>query len=193
MLILALTGSIATGKSTVLAMFKQENIATISSDEIVHELYQNEAVSSLEKLFPSAIKNNKIDRKILSEILVKTPSLLGELEKIIHPLVRQKQREFIEKCKENNEKLIVLEIPLLFETNSNIAFDYVLITTCPDEILCQRALQRDGMNEQKLDIILANQMSQQDKILRADFIIDTSKSLSQSKREVKNIIDKLIG
>ncbi len=193
MLILALTGSIATGKSTVLGMFKQENIVTISSDEIVHELYQNEAVSSLEKLFPSAIKNNKIDRKILSEILVKTPSLLGELEKIIHPLVRQKQREFIEKCKENNEKLIVLEIPLLFETNSNIAFDYVLITTCPDEILRPRALQRDGMNEQKLDIILANQMSQQDKILRADFIIDTSKSLSQSAREVKNIIDKLIG
>ncbi len=193
MLILALTGSIATGKSTVLGMFKQENIVTISSDEIVHELYQKEAVAPLKKLFPSAIKNNKVDRKTLSKLLVKTPSLLGELEKTIHPLVRQKQNEFIQKCKENNEKLIVIEIPLLFETNSNIAFDYALITTCPEEILRQRALQRDGMNEQKLDIILANQMSQQDKILRADFIIDTSKSLRQSKREVKNIIAKLIG
>lgn len=193
MLILALSGSIATGKSTVLGMFKQENIATISSDEIVHDLYQKEAVNLLKNLFPSAIKNNKIDRKTLSAILVKTPSLLGELEKIIHPLVRQKQNEFIQKCKKNNEKLVVIEIPLLFETNSNIAFDYVLITTCPNKILRQRALQRDGMNKQKLDIILANQMSQQDKILRADFIIDTSKPLSQSKIEVKNIIDKLIG
>ncbi len=192
MFALALTGSIATGKSTVLDMFSDENIPTLSSDMIVHELYENAAVAPISKLFPRTVKQGKIDRKILTQIIQKNPNLLKKLEEIVHPLVRQKQLEFLQKNRLNGEKLVVIEIPLLFETNSKLHFDAIVVTICPKDIQRKRALKREGMSEEKLELILANQISQQEKIKQADFIIDSSKTLDQMRKQVKKIISETI-
>ncbi len=192
MYILALTGSIATGKTTILQLFAKNNIKTLSSDEIVHQLYQNEAVEKIAKIFPKAIKNNKVDREILSQIITQQPENLIKLEQIIHPLVRKKQQEFIEKSKKEGEKLIVIEIPLLFESNENHNFSGVLVVYCPKELLVERALKRKNMTKEKLEIILQNQMEQEEKIKRADFTIDSSQPISVCEQEVKKIIKILI-
>ena len=192
MFILGLTGSIATGKSTILKMFEGENIAIISADDIVHNLYKNEALTPIAKIFPKTLINNRIDRKILSKILLAMPELIKKLEEIVHPLVRSKIDEFINQQKKSNAKMIVLEIPLLFESNAKYPINAIAVTYCSDEIQKQRALEREGMSEEKLQLIISRQMPQSEKKAKADFIIDTSKSIDDSHRQVKQIINQCL-
>jgi len=192
MFILGLTGSIATGKSTILKMFEGENIAIISADDIVHNLYKNEALTPIAKIFPKTLINNRIDRKILSKILLAMPELIKKLEEIVHPLVRSKIDEFINQQKKLNTKMIVLEIPLLFESNAKYPINAIAVTYCSDEIQKQRALEREGMSEEKLQLIISRQMPQSEKKDKADFIIDTSKSIDDSLRQVKQIINQCL-
>ncbi len=188
MYILGLTGSIASGKSTILQMFADEGIPTISADDIVHDIYQNEAVEEVGNLFPKAIKNDLVDRKILSKILLNSKTAIKDLEKIIHPIVQKKIKQFIKISKQQNHKMIVLEIPLLFETNANYPLDAVALSVVQKEVQRKRALARENMSEEKLNMIIANQMSQEEKKLKSDFIIDSSISLEKTREKVKQII-----
>ncbi len=192
MQITGLTGSIASGKTTILNMFAKENIPTLSLDEIVDLLYQKEAVEPIRNIFPKAIKNNRVDKKILSEIILQNSDNLAKIEQIIHPLVRQKQREFIERQKNKGQKIVIIEVPLLFEKNLQDNFDKIILAYCSEEILRRRALSRENMTEQKLDFILQNQMEQKEKLKRADIIIDTSQSLEGVKEQVGQIINNLL-
>jgi len=192
MFILGLTGSIATGKSTILKMFRDENVAIISADNIVHNLYENEALAPIAKIFPKTLIDDKIDRKVLSKILLAMPELIKKLEGIVHPLVRKKIDEFISQQKKLNAKMIVLEIPLLFESNAKYPINAIAVTYCSDEIQKQRALEREGMSEKKFQLIIARQMPQSEKKAKADFIIDTSKSIDDSLRQVKQIINQCL-
>jgi len=189
MFALGLTGSIATGKSSVLAMFAANGVPTFSSDQAVHDLYQDQAVEPLTELFPASIVEGKVDREKLGAHLVAHPELIAQLEAIVHPLVRARMEAFVRQCTLDKVDLAVLEIPLLFETAAHYPIDAVAVTWCSDTLQRQRALERPGMNVEKLNTILARQMSQSDKKARADFVIDTGTTLTETKSQVETIIN----
>lgn len=187
-IVLGLTGSIATGKSTVAGMFAKRNIPIYDADKAVHELYEGEAVAPMRNLFPEAIINGKIDRAALSKQVVGNAENLAKLEALIHPMVQQKMHKFLNQAAEDKEELAILEIPLLFETGKNYPTDFVAVTFCDPEIQKQRALARPGMTEEKLDAIIARQMPQHEKRTRADFEIDTGTDQAQTQSAVDEII-----
>lgn len=187
-LVLGLTGSIATGKSTVAGMFARRGIPIYDADKAVHALYEQEAVAPMRALFPAAVIANKIDRTALAEQVLGNPENLASLEALIHPMVQQKMHQFLDQAAENKERLVILEIPLLFETGKSYPTDFIAVTFCDPEIQKQRALARPGMSEDKFNAILARQMPQTEKRQRADFEVDTGTSLAETQLAVDEII-----
>ncbi|WP_375701165.1 dephospho-CoA kinase [Bartonella sp. AA81SXKL] len=193
MKIVGLTGSIAMGKSTVADFFKQAGISVFSADEAVKQLYKSEpALSFIERIFPGVVENGEVNRLKLSEILIDDKEKLQTLEKIIHPLVQEKEREFIDIAREQGKKLVILDIPLLFEKNGESRVDSVIVVSAPPEIQKERVMIRQGMNEKKFAFINAQQMPDEKKRERADFIIDTGKDLENTRQQVFDVIKKLL-
>ncbi len=191
MLIIGLTGSIAMGKSTVAKMLLDNGIPMISADQIVHDLYEDEAVPILEKAFPGSTENNQVNREKLLSLLLKEDDGFKKLETLIHPLVRQKEWEFIKENKEKSSDLVAIEIPLLFETGAEKLMDVVLLASAPAEVQKQRVMARPGMTTEKFKTLLAKQMPDAEKRKKADFIVDTSCSLSETEDQLKEIIVSL--
>ncbi|WP_375664019.1 MULTISPECIES: dephospho-CoA kinase [unclassified Bartonella] len=192
MKIIGLTGSIAMGKSTVADFFKQAGISVFSADEAVKQLYKSEpALSFIERIFPGVVENGEVNRLKLSEILIDDKEKLQTLEKIIHPLVQEKEREFIDIAREQGKKFVILDIPLLFEKNGENRVDSVIVVSAPPEIQKERVMIRQGMNEKKFAFINAQQMPDEKKRERADFIIDTGKDLENTRQQVFDVIKKL--
>lgn len=191
MLIIGLTGSIAMGKSTVAKMLLENGIPMISADQIVHDLYEDEAVPILEKAFPGSTENNQVNRKKLLSLLLKEDDGFKKLEILIHPLVRQKEWEFIKENKEKSSDLVAIEIPLLFETGAEKLMDVVLLASAPAEVQKQRVMARPGMTTKKFKTLLAKQMPDAEKRKKADFIVDTSCSLEETEEQLKKIIVSL--
>ncbi|WP_208437151.1 dephospho-CoA kinase [Bartonella taylorii] len=193
MKIIGLTGSIAMGKSTVANFFRQAGISVFNADEAVHQLYEREpALSLIARTFPTVIENGKVNRLKLSEILMNNNEQLQTLEKVIHPLVKKKEKEFIDTARQKREKLVVLDIPLLFETKSEKRVDSVVVVSAPREIQKRRVMIRPNMNEKKFALINARQMSDEKKRERADFIIDTGKDLENTRQQVFCLIKSLL-
>ncbi|VEJ44602.1 dephospho-CoA kinase [Bartonella vinsonii] len=193
MKIIGLTGSIAMGKSTVADFFKQAGISVFSADDTVHQLYKSEPTLSLiARTFPNVVENGKVNLLKLSEILINDNEKLQTLEKIIHPLVQKKEKEFIDTARKQGEKLVVLDIPLLFETNGEKRVDRVVVVSAPLAIQKERAMIRPNMNEKKFAFIQARQMSDEKKRKRADFIIDTGKDLENTRQQVFCVIKKIL-
>jgi dephospho-CoA kinase len=186
---LGLTGSIATGKSTVLKAFAALGIPALSADEVVHELYRGgEAVVRIEALFPgTATPDGSVDRAELARRLVAAPRRLGELEAAVHPLVRERIAAFRAAAQEAGADLAVVDVPLLFESGYDYGFDAVAVTAVGEEEQRRRALARPGMTVEKLETILARQMPQAEKLGRADYVIDTSGSLAATDAQVAAI------
>ena len=192
MIILGLTGSIGMGKSTTAEMFRQEGIPVHDSDAIVHELYRGEAVALIERAFPETISNQIVDRKKLGKVVIGNNKAMKRLEAIVHPLVKAKREQFLNEVTEAGAKLVVLDIPLLFETNSEKFCDYVLVVTASSEEQSRRVLSRKDMTIEKFEKIKNAQMPDTEKQERADFIIDTSFGIESAHNDVINIIDSLI-
>ncbi len=188
MLIIGLTGSIAMGKSTVAKMLLKNGIPMISADQIVHDLYEDEAVPILEKAFPGSTENNQVNREKLLSLLLKEEDGFKKLEILIHPLVRQKEWEFIKENKDKGSNLVAIEIPLLFETGAEKLMDVVLLASAPAEVQKQTVMARPGMTTEKFKTLLAKQMPDAEKRKKADFIVDTSCSLSETEDQLKEII-----
>ncbi|EJF90984.1 dephospho-CoA kinase [Bartonella tamiae] len=192
MIILGLTGSIGMGKTTTANFFKSAGIPVYSADATVHELYKSEPATRLvEAAFPGTVTNDEVDRKKLSQILLSDQQNFKILERIIHPLVRKKERDFITMAKNNHEPLIVLDIPLLFETKAEERVDKILVVSAPFDVQRERVLTRQGMDEKKFYMILANQMSDEDKRARADYVIDTSNGFECAQLQVLALIQDL--
>lgn len=193
MIVAALTGSIAMGKSETARMFAVHGIPVFDSDAIVHQLYSSggAAVEALRALVPDVIEGNHVDRKKLADEVQARPDLLKQVEAVIHPLVRRKQQEFLDKAMAAGSDIVVLDIPLLFETGREAEVDVVLVVSADAEKQRARALARPGMSAAKLDFILARQVSDQTKRARADYVIDTSHSLAETNRQVDGIIAEL--
>jgi dephospho-CoA kinase len=188
---LGLTGSIATGKSTVLKMFAEMGVPIFSSDDAVHELYRGGAVAPVEGLFPGVTSNGAIDRDELSKRVLGQPEKLKALESLVHPLVRERVAQFLRDAQSTGAKLVIVDIPLLFESGHDYGLDRVAVTAAEPETYKERALARPGMTVDKLEAILARQMPQDEKMQRADYVIYTEKSLAETRAAVKAIVDVL--
>ena len=188
---LGLTGSIATGKSTVLKMFAEMGVPVFSSDAAVHELYRDAAVAPVEALFPGVTSNGAIDRDELSKRVLGQPDKLKVLESVVHPLVRERIARFLRDAQSTGARLAIVDIPLLFEGGHDYGLDRVAVTAAAPETYRARALARPGMTVEKLEAILARQMPQDEKIKRADYVIYTDESLAQTRATVKTIVDML--
>ncbi|PSH63832.1 dephospho-CoA kinase [Phyllobacterium brassicacearum] len=193
MIILGLTGSIGMGKSTSAQMFVDEGIPVYSADEAVHRLYSGAAAPLIEAAFPGTTKDGKVDRTKLSAAVMGKPDKLKQLEAIIHPLVRAEENSFRDAARSRGAKLIVLDIPLLFETGAETRVDKILVVTAPADVQRKRVLDRPGMTPAKLDAILERQTPDAEKRARADFIIDTRHDFGVTREEVRKIIRLLSG
>lgn len=191
MRIVGLTGSIAMGKSTTAQMFRDFGVPVNDADEVVHALYRGEAVGPVEAAFPGTVRDGVIDRAELSRQLVETPERLRELEGIVHPLVRRKEREFLDGHAAAKVPFVVLDIPLLYETGAEARVDRVVVVSCAPDIQRERAMKRPGMTEEKFAMILTRQVPDSQKRERADYIVDTSDSFDNTRRQVRAIVDDL--
>jgi dephospho-CoA kinase len=193
MIVIGLTGSIGTGKSTIARQFARLGAATLDSDKVVHALLAKggEAVEEVARLFPAARVNGAIDRKLLGREVFGKPVKLKLLESVIHPLVRKAQDEFIRKSRRAVRRFVVLDIPLLFETEGEKRCDYVVVTDASPFLQRQRVLARPGMTEEKFTAVVAAQMPAFQKRRRADFVICTGLGRYVSQKEVKRILCRL--
>ena len=187
-----LTGSIGMGKSTTAQMFRDEGIAVYDADATVHELYSGEATPLIEAAFPNTTRDGTVDRTKLSEYVIGKPENMKKLEAIIHPLVHKQEQEFLKQAETRGDKLVVLDIPLLFETGGKNRVDKIIVVTAPAEVQRQRVLARDGMTEEKFEAILARQVPDSEKWEQADFVIDTSEGLKAAKDRVREIVVSLV-
>lgn len=183
--IIGLTGLIGTGKSTVAGILRGLNCAVFDADEYVHKLYEDKEVQQkLEAAF-----SGRSSREAIAEMLHKIPAQKPALEEILHPLVRQAEMDFIAQHKE--EEHVVLDIPLLFETEADQLCDVVWVTDCTPETQRKRVLSRVGYNEERLEEILRWQGDGEAKRNRADLVINTENSLETLASGLKEALQKL--
>ncbi len=193
MKLIGLTGSIGMGKSTTLRMFAEAGAATWDADQAVHALYRagQPGAEAVRTLFLAAVGPMGVDRGVLAAWLAGAPGRLAELEAVVHPLVAAHRREAIERARDEGAALMVLDIPLLFETGGETAVDAVVVVSASPEIQAQRVLARPGMTREKLAMILARQTPDAEKHARADFVIDTGLGLVHARAEVQRVVDEV--
>lgn len=191
MIIVGLTGSIGMGKSTTAGLFADEGVPVNDADKVVHELYRHEAVIPISEVFPDVVVDGIVDRQLLSRNLAKNPANFEILEGIVHPLVRAREQAFLDLQRELETPIVVLDIPLLFETGGEERMDKIVVVSCAAEIQRQRVLSRPGMTPDKFETILSRQMPDAEKRARADYVINTGHGIDSARAQVKSILDEL--
>jgi dephospho-CoA kinase len=188
MIRLGLTGSIGMGKSTVASMFAQEGVPVFDADLAVHRLQgpAGALVEAIEAAFPGTTGAAGVDRTALAERVLAEPEALRRLEALVHPAVGRARADFL--AGHRTAPLVVLDIPLLFETGGAGRADRIAVVSAPADIQRARVLARPGMSAEKLELILARQMPDSEKLARADFIIPTGCALDETKKAVRRII-----
>jgi dephospho-CoA kinase len=159
----------------------------------VHQLYEGEAVAAIEAAFPGVASGGKVDRRLLSEKIAGSPERLRQLEAIVHPLVVAAEIDFLIAQEDKGERLAVLEIPLLFETEAHKRVDVSVVVSAPEHVQRARVLQREGMSEEKLAHLVKRQLPDAEKRARADFVVDSGASLDNMRDQVDRILDSLRG
>lgn len=195
MIVLGLTGSIGMGKSTTAAMFAQAGVPVWDADAAVHRLYGPGAPGSkaLATLVPEAVGEAGTDRALLRAAILADPALLAQIEAAIHPLVAADRSAFLAGARAKGHKIVLCDIPLLYETGAEKWLDRVAVVTAPAEIQRARVVSRPGMTEEAFAAILAKQLPDAEKRTRADFVIDTGQGLAPARRQVARIIAELRG
>jgi dephospho-CoA kinase len=188
MFVLGLTGSVGMGKSTAAGFFAQEGVPVHDADAAVHRLYAGEAVPLIEAAFPGTTAGGAVDRNRLAERVLADPAALKRLEAIVHPLVQASERRFLAEAEARGEPVVVLDIPLLFETGAQARVDAVVVVSAPAQVQRARVLERPGMTAEKLDAILAQQMPDAEKRRRADFVVDTSRSFEEARAQMRAVL-----
>jgi dephospho-CoA kinase len=193
MIIVGLTGSIGTGKSVAAQYLRERGIPVSDADALVHELYRGAAVPLLEAAFPGTTADGVVDRDRLAAAVMSEPDGFRRLEAIVHPLVRAEQKKFLAAEAARGARIAVLEIPLLFETGGESRVDVLIVTTAAKEAQRQRVLSRPGMTEQRFDNLLKRQVPDEEKRQRADFVVDTNGTITDTRCQLDAIIDALAG
>jgi len=190
MWVIGLTGSIGMGKSTAVAMLRRMRIPVHDADAAVHELIGpgGAAVAEIARAFRGVVRNGVVDRKRLGERIFKDPAARARLEAILHPRVRESALAFVKRQRRARSDLVVLDIPLLFETGGERLCDAVIVVSAPRKIQEQRVLARPGMTRERFRGILAAQLSDADKRRRADFVVTTGLSKGRTLRQLAAIV-----
>jgi len=191
--VLGLTGSIGMGKSTAAAMLRRLGLPVHDADATVHRLLapKGAAVEDVAAVFPDAVVDGKVDRSRLGTAVFQDAAALGLLEAILHPKARQAALEFLDRESRRGSTLVVLDIPLLFETSGEALCDEVLVVTAPDFVQEARVLSRPGMTREKLQGIRARQTPEAEKLRRADFVVRTGLDKGFTFRQLARIVRKL--
>ncbi|HET6157614.1 MAG TPA: dephospho-CoA kinase [Dongiaceae bacterium] len=190
MRILGLTGSIGMGKSTAAAMLRRMGVPVHDADKVVHDLTNGAALPAIKAAFPDLVTNAGLNRSELSRRAFNDPAILQALEQILHPLVRAEETRFLRQRRAHGSKLVVLDIPLLFETGGEQRCDAVLVVSAPRAVQLQRVLSRPGMNPAKLAGIEQRQMPDAEKRKRADIVIPTGHGRRATWVALRNAIRK---
>jgi len=186
--VLCLTGSLAMGKSTAARFFAECGVPVHDSDAVVHALYEGEAATLIEQAFPGSTSGGKVDRSKLAGMVVNDRAALARLEAIIHPLVTASRDKFLAQAQARGASVVVVDIPLLFETDAQSQCDAVVVVSAPAEAQRRRALDRSGMTEEKFAALLAKQLPDAEKRRRADFVVDSSQGFDHTRAQIRDIL-----
>lgn len=191
MIVIGLTGSIGMGKSTTARFFREAGVPVHDSDEAVHRLYAGKAAPLIEAAFPGTVKDGVVDRALLGSRILGDAAALKTVERIVHPLVRADADAFLAEHRAAGRKLVVLDIPLLFETGGEGRVDRIVVVSAPADIQRERVLARPGMSVEKFEAILAKQVPDAEKRKRADFVVDSGGGLEAARAAVEAIVAEL--
>jgi dephospho-CoA kinase len=192
MIILGLTGSIGMGKSTTAKLFAEAGVPVYDADATVHKLYEGEAAPAIEAAFPGTTVNGKVDRARLSAKVVHDPAAMKQLEQIVHPMLGASRQKFFEDAELSGAPVVVVDVPLLYETGGEKRVDAVVVVTTTPEIQRERILARGTMTNEALDSILARQLPDAEKRKRADFVVDTSHGLDPVRARLRDILEQAV-
>jgi dephospho-CoA kinase len=188
MIRLGLTGSIGMGKSTTADFFRARGVPVHDADATVHALYRGPAVGPIEAAFPGTTVDGAVDRARLGARVLGDEAAVKRLEAIVHPLVRAAEIAFLAAARAAGRRIVVLDIPLLFETGAGARVDAIVTVTAPAEVQRARVLARPGMTQEKLAQILARQMPDAEKRRRSHFLVDTARGLDPARRQVEAVL-----
>jgi dephospho-CoA kinase len=191
--LVGLTGSIGMGKTETAKMFARLGIPVYDADAAVHRLYEpgGGAVATIAREFPGTVNAGRVDRIALAERIRGESGGLQRLERIVHPLVADAQRQFLDEAAADGAEMVVLDIPLLFETGGHARMDAVVVVSASEDVQRARVLSRPGMTADKLDHILARQMPDAEKRAQAHFVVETDKGFDHAFGQVKQIVTAL--
>src|SRR5690348_4901103 len=192
MLILGLTGSIGMGKTTTAKLFEEAGVPVYDADAAVHQLYEGEAAPLIEAAFPGTTAGGKVDRAKLSERVVHDQAAMRQLEQIVHPMLGASRKKFFDHAEAAGAPVVVVDVPLLFETGGEKRVDAVVVVTTSPELQRERVLARGTMDEEKFNSILARQMPDAEKRKRADFVVDTSHGLDPVRARIRDILSDAV-
>ena len=190
MIVLGLTGSIGMGKSTTAKLFAEAGVPVYDADATVHRLYEGEAAPAIEAAFPGTTVDGKVDRNKLSAQVVHDLAAIKRLEGIVHPMLGASRQKFLRDAEQSGAPVVVVDVPLLFETGGEKRVDAVVVVTTTPEIQRQRVLARDNMNIERFGAMLARQLPDVEKRQRADFVVDTSHGLDPVRARIRDILDE---
>lgn len=188
MIVLGLTGSIGMGKSTTAAMLRARGVPVHDADATVHALYAGAAAPLVEAAFPGVVRDGVVDRQALAGRVVGDAVAMARLEAIVHPLVREAEAAFLAAAAAVGRPVVVLDVPLLFETGGGRRVDAAIVVTASADVQAARVLARPGMTEARFRAILAKQMPDAEKRRRAHFLVDSSLGLEPARRAVDGIL-----
>ncbi|MDB5641804.1 MAG: dephospho-CoA kinase [Hyphomicrobiales bacterium] len=191
MLIVGLTGSIGMGKSTTAQIFRDLGAPVHDSDAAVHEIYRTTAREPVRALFPGAVDGDGVNRAKLASIVLADTSALKRLEGMVHPLVAEHRRQFIQACAKTGASLVVCDIPLLFETGADSHVDLTIVVTASAAVQKARVMARPGMTAERFSAIMDKQMPDAEKRRRGHVVIDTGRGIPAARRQVEDLLRAL--
>jgi dephospho-CoA kinase len=192
MLILGLTGSIGMGKSTTAKLFAEAGVPVYDADAAVHKIYEGEAAPAIEAAFPGTTADGKVDRVKLSAQVLHNPAAIKQLEQIVHPMLGASRKKFLEEAEASGAPVVVMDIPLLYETGGEKRVDAVVVVSTDAATQRERILARGTMTNEALDAILARQLPDAEKRKRADFVVDTSHGLEPVRTAIRDILAEVV-
>jgi dephospho-CoA kinase len=188
MFVIGLTGSIAMGKTTTARLFADEGVPVHDADAAVHKLYEGEACGLIEAEFPGSTRNGRVDRTALGKRVTGDPPALRRLEAIVHPLVRNAEQKFLKDAERRGARVVVLDIPLLFETGGDSRVDATVVVSAPGPVQRQRLVER-GVGLEQLEALLLRQMPDAEKRRRADYVVDSGQGVEHARTQVRQILE----
>ncbi|MCF8466833.1 MAG: dephospho-CoA kinase [Sneathiella sp.] len=193
MILVGLTGSIGMGKSTVAGMFRKLGIPVYDADAEIHKLYAKggAGVEPIRSAFPDAVVEDHVDRKRLSKLVLGNEAEIKRLESVIHPLLSEGRAAFFEQAVKDGHKLVILDIPLIFETGGEDRVHKIVVVSAPRHVQKERVLARPDMTEEKFNAILARQVDDAEKRKKADFVINTHCPEEETFEQVKALVESL--